>query len=451
MLGADRPYYPPAVYALLGTALGLTSFRLDTSIALVNLAYSGVLLSSTYLLGRDLWSARAGGLAAGLVALYPAVFVHARAPMLDLPLAAITTASVLALVRSDAFRDRRWVLAFGAVAGLGCLTKQAYLFAIAGSLVLAVAMQVRTRTQALHLVASLTLAAAIALPWYAPRLDWFLGDYADIQSNYARSRGDPETLSALGLAYYIIGTWHQTSVVLALAWVATLPWFLRSRERAMVTAWWIGTVVLSTTLDLKDSRFLMPALPAIALMTARGLDLAWCGKRGRSLVPALVAAATLFGGAQVWSASFEAPLPARGVVFKRVEPDERLHVLPANYRLALNNTSRADREGWGIVDAIEPLSGRVGIAGNYFIRDAVRLPALIELGATGEAQRLVIETGCPAGPDSGLDALVIQVGGRDAPADAASCAGGMREVARVPLHAQHLLPGAREIVIFVRD
>jgi len=445
-LTRERQFYPPLWEAFTGVMLAASNWRLDTAIAIVDLAALAVLLGSTYAIGCVLASPRVGAIASAILAVYPAVYVHARAPMLDLPLAAFVAAAVLCLLCARGFTDRRWSLAFGIISGAGWLTKQAFVADIALPVLLVVLAAPRRREAALNAALAATLFLAIALPWYVPRAGWFLGDYADIQRDYAHNRGDVATSSPFGLFYYVYGTWHQTTLVLALAAAAALPLAMRRRTSWLLIAWWAGVVLTSTPIALKDTRFLLPALPAIALLTAMAVVRL---RPWRAALGALLA----FGVVQLWAASFGLPgVPEGPVVFNRAEPHEQLALFSQNYRLALNDDSRVDRSGWGIAEATSPLRGRVAVVGHPFVFYAVRMPAGLRAKRTGVVDLRLSSATCADAARTRFDAVVVQIGGPDGVAerDAAACAPGLTRVRDATLDATHLLPGALRIIIFAR-
>jgi hypothetical protein len=445
-LTREHQWYPPAVHVLLGAALALTRYDLDAAIAIVNVAFFAVLVAATLAIGAELWSRRVGAIAAVLVSFYPATFVHLRFPMLDLPLTAMVTVSLLALIKSRSFQDRRWSAAFGILAGLGCLTKQSYVFVAALPVLYVLFTAPRCKRTLVNLAIAGLPALLIALPWYLPRLHWFLGPWAEEQRAFARSRGDVGTFTPFGLIYYLVGTWHQTSLALALLWILTLPLFLQSERRALIVSWWAGTVALITLLDLKDSRFLMPALPAIALMTARGL----CRLRYSSAVIAAVAA---FGVVQLWAASFGVGwLPEGAPVSNGVYPGERLQPFTQNYLLVSADTSQPDSSGWGIADGLANLRGYVGVAGDKILYDAARLPHLLQTQKAGHSSTSVALASCEDLSQLALfDLVVVQVGGPGSPVGSGEyddCIRGMEEVGRIPVSTRNLLKGVSYLGVF---
>ena len=63
-------------------------------------------------------------------------------------------------------------------------------------------------------------------------------------------------------------------------------------------------------------------------------------------------------------------------------------------------------------------------------------------------------TRCDVAAAGDYDVLLVQVGGADGiadPAELTACAAGRRETHRDPVDARYVLPGARELVVLVRD
>ena len=124
-------------------------------------------------LGRRLLDADAGLLAAFLFATAPFVVFMLLNFQLDLPLAAMVALALYALVRTEDLSVRRWALGLGLVLGLGMLTKPPFAAYLSGPLLWVAWRGLRApdrRARLLRLLAAVGVAAAIALPWYGPRL-----------------------------------------------------------------------------------------------------------------------------------------------------------------------------------------------------------------------------------------------------------------------------------------
>jgi hypothetical protein len=440
-LTEERQFYPPAVHVVFTTLLRLTGYRFDAAIGALGIGSLAVVMWATYGIGAELWSRRAGAYAAALIALYPAVYVHSRSLLLDLPLTAVVAVSLLALLRSRALTEPRWSAVFGLACAVGLLTKQMFLAAIIPPLAFEL-LRRRGQHGSLACIALAFVPPLVVLgAWYAPRLGWFFGDYREQQEAYARARGDPSTWSVLGLTYYLRGTWHETTFELAALWVVALPLFLRMRKRGFVLCWWAGVFAVSTVLVLKDSRFLMPALPAIALMTAAGLS----RLRQGAVVMAVVCA---FGLIQLWAASFGAGwLPRGDPVTNLVMRDEGIELFSQNWSLNAEDSSIADASGWGGTAAgLHRLRGaRIAIVGDRVLYMAARNPDIAPVA--NDIENLT----CADTPRfASFDIVVVQVGGRAGVDQSAlaACIGRPSPDERIPLDAPRLLPGAVALAVF---
>lgn len=445
-LSEERQFYPPLVHILTATVLALSGYNVDLAIGVVALSFLAIMLASTYGIGRRLWTPRVGALATIVLALYPATYIHARSLLLDLPLTAMVTLSVWMLLESRRFSDPAWSLAFGLSCAAGLLTKQMFAAAMVVPVAYELLRNPRRAPSLMAVGAALAPIAVVFAWWYAPRFDWFLGDYRMIQESYADTRGDTETLTWQGLTYYLRGTWHQTTLALAVVWVATLPFSLRAKNAGLLIAWWAGVVVTATALVLKDSRFLMPALPAIALMTAVGLDRLRHGT-------ALLAVVGALGLVQLYAASFgSAWLPEGHVVTNRVEDDDSVQWFAQHWRMTAADSSVADRSGWGGAAAglRELPQVRIGVVADRVVYVAARNPRLTGDGE-GTSGSIVEQLTCDqrARFDE-FDLIVVQLGGRAGVSlfDLAGCTSGLVEDHRIAIRVPRILPGVEQLIVY---
>lgn len=110
-------------------------FGLSTDVALMrNGLYVAVLLLSVYGIGRRMYNAQIGLLAAFMVSTYPILFSLSRMPYVDYALTAMVALSIYLLVVSEGFRHRGRSLLLGLVIGLGVLTKWPFIAFFGGPL-----------------------------------------------------------------------------------------------------------------------------------------------------------------------------------------------------------------------------------------------------------------------------------------------------------------------------
>jgi len=133
--------------------------------------FVGLVLAS-YGLARRLAPARWAALAALCAGTAPVVSDYSRMLHFSVPAAALLTAALWALLRSEKLRRTGWVAVGGALLGLALITRTmtvAYMPAVAAGLIVPLLADPRERgLRARNLLAAGVLAALVAALWWAP-------------------------------------------------------------------------------------------------------------------------------------------------------------------------------------------------------------------------------------------------------------------------------------------
>ena len=123
-------YYPPFVkfstafvYMVLGVSVQSAIFT--------NIIYFLILFFSTYYIGCRLFNQETGVLAALLISLYPATQSMIKWYNLDFGMTSLIALSIALLLKSNGFKDTRYSILFGMVAGFSLLAKWTAAFFIA--------------------------------------------------------------------------------------------------------------------------------------------------------------------------------------------------------------------------------------------------------------------------------------------------------------------------------
>src|SRR5581483_4212933 len=157
-------FYPP----LATCAAGVLYHFHPSDVAAAQAAILGFLalgMASVYLIARRLAGGAAGVVAATVFATAPMVAYLCVRFQLDLPLAAMVAASLLAALATEDLTRRGPVLALGVVLGLGLLTKPTLpVYVVLPLLVLAV--RGRRAGAWLNLALAAAVAAVVSAPWY---------------------------------------------------------------------------------------------------------------------------------------------------------------------------------------------------------------------------------------------------------------------------------------------
>lgn len=270
-------YYPPLVY---WTSLPFIWHHPSATAAVAtNGIYIAILAGATYGIGKELWGRGTGLLASVFVLTTPMVISQFKEFQLDAPTLAMATLGLYLLIRSDFF-GRLWPsVGFGAVVGLGMLTKWTYLFPLALPILYAVggalylAYRDRGVRRLAHLLYAGALAYMIALPWYVVNFYRLRIDLLQNGVGAGIQEHDPVVGSFNSTIWYIqnlsanqIDGWQVLALVLGLAAMAFRPANLRRNLFPLLTL--VSTLLIFTLLRNKDARYTMPMLSSIAVIAS---------------------------------------------------------------------------------------------------------------------------------------------------------------------------------------
>ena len=286
-LWAQAPSYRgPLTYVLSAPVLALLGPSFGSAMA-SGAVFNGLLLLSTYGLGRQLHSRSAGLWAATFCALAPALLNQRTDYLIDLSLTAVLTLSwwLLSRWRWSAPGRGRWWWAVAAGAGLGAvvLTRPTGLVLLWLPLALLVLRAARRRHWISTLQGLLAVVVAWALAW-----PWLSQNWLTILStiNKARQWGVAyqeglEANSLEGWLYYpkLLPTMQGsalTGLVLAGAALALVQRLRRGGRLQLAprpAGWWLwwlsfplGGLLVCILMSSKDFRFVLPLLPQFALL-----------------------------------------------------------------------------------------------------------------------------------------------------------------------------------------
>jgi 4-amino-4-deoxy-L-arabinose transferase-like glycosyltransferase len=267
--------YPPFSYLVGALGLWVGGVGVASPIVAENLVFVPLLALGCYHVGR-LACGRLAGLLAVVVALgSPLIAAQFHVLMTDAPETAMVAVSVWLIMASERF-SRIWVSAAAGVAvGLGEVTKEPFVFFVAG-----VALVTLIRggwRQWRGLVVFALAALAIALPWYVHYLSRITslaegaaaGRHASLYSGVA-----PPPLSGTNLMWYF---WNITNAQLyaplfafSIAGAAWMVVRLARRRSISPFAWelvagaFVGWVGITETF-VHDTRYSMPLLVYLAV------------------------------------------------------------------------------------------------------------------------------------------------------------------------------------------
>ncbi|MFA5090037.1 MAG: glycosyltransferase family 39 protein [Candidatus Omnitrophota bacterium] len=258
---------------------------------LANMLYFILLIVSVYLIGKNVFGAAYGLLAATLVSLYPSIVGMSRIYTLDFPLTCVSAFGIYCLIKTDYFTKLRESVIFGIVLGLGILIKGQILFFIIGPFLYAIIKSLwrsygwGTKKVLLLIVnnalISLIIAGAISSIWWLPVFkDLQQGFYEQFIISYTSrikeapgyiitSLMDLKIFSRDWLLAYVYFSLNNISPVLFGLFLLGLVVFLRlkSSGKGIIMAWMLVPYVLFTLFSVKKDRFFMPVYPSMVLIS----------------------------------------------------------------------------------------------------------------------------------------------------------------------------------------
>jgi dolichyl-phosphate-mannose-protein mannosyltransferase len=276
----DFHTYPPLVYWTAALFYGVLGTTASWAAVLSQSVFLGILTFSTYGIGERLWSRRVGLLSAVFVVLSPMLISLFKDFLLDPPLTAMTALALYLLIRCEYFSLRWPSVLLGLAYGLGLLTKWNFILYLALPIGYAVIfggrhVSARVRDRVLNIGLAAAVAFAVAAPWY-------LANVSNLRqtsggSNAADTLGIPPVLSVDGALWYF---WNLVSnqlflIPFLLLVVGVVFLFLRPDARSknfLLILTIVGSYVLCSLLRLKDDRYTLPMLPAVAVVATYWLD-----------------------------------------------------------------------------------------------------------------------------------------------------------------------------------
>jgi 4-amino-4-deoxy-L-arabinose transferase-like glycosyltransferase len=287
----DCVYWPQGLnlttfifYSLLGKSLFAAKIAL--------LPYLLVLLFSTYSIGRLLYSKFVGFMAAFFLFFYPVIFQSSRQYQLDLPLTALVTLSIYFLLKVDQFKNAKYSFLLGLACGFAMLIKgQAVLFIVCPFFYVLYCLSVKSgkeifrapfkSKQLRNLLMALFISVLIAAIWWGPRISKVVPSFEEhIIDSVKNLENTPFTwnkkYSIESVLFYLWTLFYSLlRPFFSMIFIIFLPVFLirKIKHKGLYLNWIIPPLLLfSLVFTIKHSRFLMPILPALALITALGLQ-----------------------------------------------------------------------------------------------------------------------------------------------------------------------------------
>lgn len=280
----------PLLLVLVQPAFSIFGPVLDAAVITLDLCWF-LLAWALYGISRELAGVQAAGkacfFALVLFAFYPLTGMVAHSFLVELPLVSLVCASVYAVLMLARRRTPGWSIAAGSFIGLGLLTKVTFVVFVFPALLLTAVVVLRRTSfkDALRTLGPGLLAAlVIALPYYAYNFQQILS-----LTVFLSSKGLAD-LYGFGDVFDVSTVWNYWmsmfySPVFVVVLVAAVLSVVRSSASgarplrtlsgyhlAVLGLWFVIPFVMATFGQIKDPRYLFPAL--VPLFIAAGLVIA---------------------------------------------------------------------------------------------------------------------------------------------------------------------------------
>ncbi len=330
----------PAAYFRM-VALSMSAFgENETAARLPAALFALALLGMVYAFARREYGERTGTLAVLVASTTPLVVAFARIVIFDMVLAVFVSGAILAgyvAEEKEGSARSHWYLLGAAASAIGTLVKGPVAFVLPPLVLAAFYVLDWRRGAILRMLAPLNLLLffAIVLPWFfgvAHRVPDF--PYYGLVEESLHRFTSPQFHRTAPVWYYlpvVFGVFFPWSLfvpeAVAVAWRARGRWLRADR---LLVAWGVVAVVFFTLSRSKLPGYVLTAVVALGILTARVLDLAFGDPNGRAarmvwrsciaLAVVSAAAALLLAAAEAAPGGVPALLHVQSVELDRLRP-----------------------------------------------------------------------------------------------------------------------------------
>ena len=269
----DIQPYPPFLYIISAFAGSIFGYTIDGLVAL-NSVFVGITVLSIYGIGAKPGNPQIGICGALIFLLYPSTYGIAHFFLIETLLTTVVTLTILCLLPDEEGMPFRHSIRLGMCLGVGLLTKWTFGIFIVGPF-LVVCFQNSDKRIIRQLARTFSVGALIAAPWYLYNIRPLLM-FWQRQGLSAIAEGDSVISPSASWWYYIETLIEQQMLPVFVAFLAlSIFVLLKTRESStfmQILVVWILIPYLLFTYHLnKDLRYVVPMLPAIALLMGMGM------------------------------------------------------------------------------------------------------------------------------------------------------------------------------------
>lgn len=273
--------YPP-LFQLIGATIHLADMsNLPFHIIyLTPLVFFIISMHFVYKIGKEIFDKKTGLLAAMIVSFYPEIYKHSRYFNDGIALVAMVSFSTYCLLRTRSFRSIKFSLLFGIAFGLGMLTKELFIIYMLPLVTFIILQSLSVRSdrlkKILNVIIFVCLSSSITLA-----TGYYQGVGGDLHSVWLRifrpwhwSEIDRAT-QYKSLFYVAVIERNLLTLFFTVLFLTAFCYFLISkvskRDKFFLILWLFLPGLFLTLFPLKDSRYVLPSLAPMALISAYGV------------------------------------------------------------------------------------------------------------------------------------------------------------------------------------
>ena len=267
-------YYPPFFSLTSAFMYILFGFSEKTGI-ITNIVYYFILVYSIYGISSTLWNRKVSYLSIIIISAYPFLLTLQREFMLDFALTAMVALTVYLFLKSNYLRDIKYSALFGLALGLATLTKWDAFLYILPFVLAEIYFEYGLNFNKLKeisgcAIVALLLAFISSSWWYLPNLGVVTKRLLYF-ANIGGKEGNPPFWTLNGWLYYLKSLDFSMGLIFTVIFFAGVAWMIYrkklSRHRYSMLFTVLVIYVALTFLSNKDNRYILPALPFIAMLT----------------------------------------------------------------------------------------------------------------------------------------------------------------------------------------
>ncbi len=274
-----NPIRPPFLMLATMPFYLLGSYNEDFAI-MVNILFLALCFFIIFAISRIYFQRKIALLSCFILFCYPLVFGLCRQYLVDISLMFSVLLSIYLLLKCARFSNFKYSLLLGLSLGIGMLTKITYAAFIIGPLFFTIWQAEKEKSEILkpklNLLVCLIISLLLTSFWYLPNLKVMVSLITDCgfgKEALRSSVGGIWSLSSFSFYPEFMANYGM-SVFFAALFLLSLFILLRKENLSKIMfflLWIIVPLVFFTFCLSKDIRFLVPVLPATALLTAQGI------------------------------------------------------------------------------------------------------------------------------------------------------------------------------------